>query len=141
MINAQSGTRRYAIAMRGIRHSQLSRRVQGQGAADQMRRLGDLVIACILLALTLPLMLIVALAIKWQSPGPALESRERIGQDGRRSRKLSFRTTVQKPGQLRSAWQKTQLGQFLENTRIDALPQLINVLRGDMSMADTSLFD
>jgi lipopolysaccharide/colanic/teichoic acid biosynthesis glycosyltransferase len=54
---------------------------------------------------------------------------------------LSFRTTVHKPGQPRAAQQTTRVGHFLRNTRIDALPQLINVLRGEMGMSETSLFD
>jgi lipopolysaccharide/colanic/teichoic acid biosynthesis glycosyltransferase len=107
-----------------------------------MRRLGDLTIACALLAITLPLLLVVSFAIKWDSPGPALETRERIGRGGRRFRVLAFRTTVHQPGNPpRAAHQTTRVGQFLRYTRIDALPQLVNVLRGDMSMLDTSLFD
>src|SRR5436190_19158031 len=60
----------YAFGMQGARHLRLVQRVQELGAADQMRRSGDFLIACILLALTLPLMIIVALAIKWEGPGP-----------------------------------------------------------------------
>jgi lipopolysaccharide/colanic/teichoic acid biosynthesis glycosyltransferase len=92
------------------------------------------------LAITLPLMFIVALAIRWESAGPVFERRERIGANGRRFQMLSFRTTAQRPGQLRS-WQTTQVGQFLQSTRIEALPQLLNVLRGEISMIDTSFFD
>jgi lipopolysaccharide/colanic/teichoic acid biosynthesis glycosyltransferase len=65
------------------------------------------------LAITLPLMFIVALAIRWESAGPVFERRERIGANGRRFQMLSFRTTAQRPGQLRS-WQTTQVGQFLK---------------------------
>jgi lipopolysaccharide/colanic/teichoic acid biosynthesis glycosyltransferase len=54
---------------------------------------------------------------------------------------LSFRTTTQRPGQIRPIWHTTPLGQFLRSARIDALPQLFNVLRGDMSITDTALFD
>ena len=108
-----------------------------------MRRLSDRAIACALLAITLPLLLIV-FAIKWDSPGPALETRERIGRGGRSFRMLIFRTTVYRPGHPTSAWtarETTRVGSFLRNTRIDGLPQLINVLRSDMSMSDMSLFD
>jgi lipopolysaccharide/colanic/teichoic acid biosynthesis glycosyltransferase len=110
-------------------------------AADQMRRSGDFLITCILLALTLPLMGIVALAIKCESTGPVFERRARVGNGGRPFQMLSFRTSVQRPGQLRSSWQTTQVGQFLQNTRIDTLPQLFNVLRGEMNFTDTALFD
>jgi putative colanic acid biosynthesis UDP-glucose lipid carrier transferase len=106
-----------------------------------MGRRGDVLSAGALLALTLPLLIAVALLIKWESPGPVLERRERIGQYGRRFRMLSFRITVHAPELPRGARQITRLGQFLRSTRIRALPQLINVLRGEMRMADTSLFD
>jgi lipopolysaccharide/colanic/teichoic acid biosynthesis glycosyltransferase len=107
----------------------------------QMRRSGDCLIACVLLALTLPLMLITAVAIRLESTGPVLERRTRIGAGGRQFQMLSFRTTAQRAGQIRPVWQATQLGHFLRSTRIDALPQLINVLRGEMSLFETSLFD
>ena len=106
-----------------------------------MRRSGDRFIACVLLALTLPLMLITAVAIRLESAGPVLERRTRIGAGGRQFQMLSFRTTAQRAGQIRPVWQATQLGHFLRSTRIDALPQLINVLRGEMSLFETSLFD
>jgi lipopolysaccharide/colanic/teichoic acid biosynthesis glycosyltransferase len=103
-----------------------------------MRRLGDLAIACVLLAITLPLLLIVALAIRWEEPGPVLERRERISH-GRRFQVLKFRTTVHDPEHVTPAWAQrtTQVGEFLRYTRIDALPQLINVLRGEMTLIDS----
>ena len=106
-----------------------------------MRRSGDFLIACVLLALALPLMLIAAVAIRLESPGPILERRTHLGAGGRQFLMLNFRTTVPIPGQIRAIWQPTQLGKFLRSTRIDALPQLINVLRGEMSLIDTSFFD
>ena len=118
-----------------------------------MRRSGDCLIACVLLALTLPLMLITAVAIRLESAGPVLERRTRIGAGGRQFQMLSFRTTAQRAGQIPPVWQPalrdkvvpllsaTRLGHFLRSTRIDALPQLINVLQGEMSLFETSLFD
>jgi len=106
-----------------------------------MTRFGEYLIACLLLALTLPLMIIVAGAIKLESAGPVLDRREHIGPVGRRFQILSFRTVAQKPGQPGFTWQITQVGQFLRYTRINALPQLFNVLRGDIRITDTSLFD
>jgi lipopolysaccharide/colanic/teichoic acid biosynthesis glycosyltransferase len=116
-------------------------RFQPSSAADQMTRFAECLIACILLALTLPLMIIVAGAIKLEGSGPVLERRERLGSGGRRFQMLSFRTTALRPGELRSTWQTTQVGQFLRHTRIDALPQLFNVLRGGVRITDTSLFE
>ena len=109
-----------------------------------MNRLGDRAIACALLAITLPLLLLVWFTIKWDSPGPALVARERIGRGRRRFKVLVFRTTVHQPGRATSvgaAQETTRVGSFLRDTRIDTLPQLINVLRGDMSISDMSLFD
>jgi lipopolysaccharide/colanic/teichoic acid biosynthesis glycosyltransferase len=103
-----------------------------------MRRLVDLVIACVLLAITLPLMSIVALAIKWESPGPILHRQTCIGRGGRRFQSLKFRTAVHDPEHTIPEWARTptQIGHFLRYTRIEALPQLINVLRGEVSMID-----
>jgi lipopolysaccharide/colanic/teichoic acid biosynthesis glycosyltransferase len=106
-----------------------------------MRPLGDFVIACLLLAITAPLMMIVALAIKLESPGPVLVSQSCIGRGGCRFQTRKFRTTVHDPKLATAAWAQktTQVGQFLRYTRIDALPQLINVLRGEMTLIDGDL--
>jgi len=84
-------------------------------------------------------MLVVALAIKLDSAGPVLEKRELVGRSGRRFRMLSFRIQVQRAGQL--SQQMTGAGWIIHHIRIEGLPQLINVLRGDMSLGDMSLFD
>ena len=120
---------------------QPSQRSEKTIAADQMRRSGEFLLACILLALTMPLMVIVALAIKCESTGSVFERRARVGNGGRTFQMLSFRTTAQTQGRLRSTRQATQIGRFLQSTRIDALPQLFNVLRGEMNINDTPLFD
>lgn len=106
-----------------------------------MKRSGEFLMACVLLVITLPLMLIIALAIKWESSGPVFERRERIGTNGRPCRILSFRTMAQRPGTVRPTWQPTAVGHFLRSTRINALPQLFNVLRGEMGLFETALFD
>jgi lipopolysaccharide/colanic/teichoic acid biosynthesis glycosyltransferase len=126
--------------MRGVREHQLARRVQNQRAADQMKRLADFVIACVLLAITLPLMIIVALAIKLEGVGPVLERQTCIGRSDRRFQMLKFRTVVHDREHMKPMWARntTQVGQFLRLTRIDALPQLINVLRGEMSVIDSA---
>ena len=114
-------------------------RVQQKDSIDRARHLADITISGTFLAITLPLLLIVALAIRWEEPGPVLERRECIGRGGRRFRMLKFRTTVHDPEHATPAWaQKTTgVGQFLRYTRIDVLPQLINVLRGEMTLIDS----
>jgi lipopolysaccharide/colanic/teichoic acid biosynthesis glycosyltransferase len=141
MIQARGRQSFYGPDMRDARQFRLSQSLQVRVAANPMRRSGEFLMACILLALTLPLMLIIALAIKWESSGPVFERRERIGPNGRPFHILSFRTTAQTPGPVRSTWQPTAVGHFLQSTRIKALPQLFNVLRGEMNLRDTTLFD
>jgi lipopolysaccharide/colanic/teichoic acid biosynthesis glycosyltransferase len=99
-----------------------------------MRRLADIVVASALLCFTLPLLAAVALAIRWEGPGPIFERQERLGPTGRRYHLLTFRTTVLRPTWAREV---TAVGQFVRYTRIDALPRLINVLRGEISMIET----
>jgi len=124
--------------VRKARQHQLSGRIEEQGGADQIGRLADMAIAGALLAVTSTLMLIVALAIKWESPGPILHRQTCIGRGGRRFQMLKFRTIVHDPERTRPVWagRPTQIGHFLRYTRIEALPQLINVLRGEMSLID-----
>ena len=102
-----------------------------------IERVGDLIIAGALIAFTLPLMVIIALAIKCESAGPVFYREERIRAGGRRQRLLKFRTTVEHrnppwPG----GQQLSRTGQFLRISRIDELPQLINVLRGELTLAE-----
>jgi lipopolysaccharide/colanic/teichoic acid biosynthesis glycosyltransferase len=123
--------------MRSVRRYQLFLRAYAD-AALQMRRLADLVIACVVLAATLPLALLVALAIKCEGPGPIFERQTCIGRAGRRFQTLKFRTTVADRDHNVPVWARktTQVGQFLRCTRIEGLPQLCNVLRGEMSLID-----
>jgi len=108
-------------------------------ALDWMTRCGDIGVAAELLALTSPLMVIVAAAIKLESPGPILERHTCIGIRGRRFQMLKFRTAPHHPLLLmQPAWQHRSalVGQFVSFSRIEALPQIFNVLRGDVSILD-----
>jgi lipopolysaccharide/colanic/teichoic acid biosynthesis glycosyltransferase len=116
----------------------LPRRTYADVALDQMRRLADLLIAGVLILITSPLMLLVALAINWEGPGPILERETCIARGGRRFEMLKFRTMLPDPEHTMPVWARktTQVGEFLRYTRIECLPQLINVLRGEMSILD-----
>jgi len=122
--------------MRNVHDQQPFRHVHKHDALD-MRRLADVVIASILLAITAPLMLLVALAIRAENPGPILERETRIGK-GRRFQMLKFRTIVHDPEHTIPVWahNTTRVGRVLRHTRIEMLPQLINLLRGEMSITD-----
>lgn len=92
------------------------------------------------LVLLAPLLLIVALAIKADSPGPVFFRQERIGKGFRPFRMYKFRTMVKdaslKGGLLTSGCDAriTRIGKILRRTKIDELPQLINILCGEMSL-------
>jgi lipopolysaccharide/colanic/teichoic acid biosynthesis glycosyltransferase len=101
-------------------------------------RVGEFVVATALLAFTLPLTVIVAIAIKFESRGPIFIQQRRIGAAGEHYVALKFRTTVDKSAKLprdsvAMARHMTRVGRFLRYTRIENLPQLVNVLRGEMS--------
>lgn len=115
-----------------------SNRVQTQIAVARLRRFGDLAIATILLVVLAPLFLLVTIAIKWESPGPVFERRACIGRCGRFD-KVEFRTTHYDPEKVTLTWTKqvSPVGEFLRFTRIDALPQILNILRGEMGLLDT----
>jgi len=103
-----------------------------------MKRLADVTIALAVLIGVLPLLIVVALAIKAESGGPLFERQSCIGRGGRSFQMLKFRTILRDPEGTLPIWarQKTLIGEFLSQSRIDALPQLINVLRGEMSIVD-----
>ena len=114
--------------------------IQALPSVDAVARVGDLVIAVVLIAVTLPLMVIVALAIKLDSPGPVLSKREQWGPQGRKFQLVKFRTeshALQGASRLRAQPPVTPIGAVLCWIRIDSLPQLINVLRGDLTIVGT----
>lgn len=104
------------------------------------KRVLDILVASLLLVLTFPLVLLAAIAIKVSSPGPVIFTQYRAGLFGRPFRIYKLRTMhrfadQQGPSQVQAADDRIfAVGRFLRRTRIDELPQLINVLRGEMSM-------
>lgn len=116
-----------------------------------IKRILDVVLSCIALFITAPLMLVVAGIIKWDSPGPVLFCSPRIGQKGMAFPCLKFRTMVENAEALKSHLahlnerdsilfkvssdpRMTKVGQFFRKYSIDELPQFWNVLCGDMSI-------
>jgi len=104
------------------------------------KRFLDITLAVSLMILFAPLILLAALAIKIESPGPAFYLQERVGKDGRIFRLIKLRTMIPEAekftGPVLSHGKDpriTRVGRFLRLTRIDELPQLWNVLKGDMS--------
>ena len=104
------------------------------------KRVFDLVLAAVDLLLLAPLLLFIALAIRIDSPGPALFRQERVGRGGRVFRIHKFRTMgaeLAPAGPLVTVGDDariTRIGRVLRHYRVDELPQLIDVLRGDMSL-------
>lgn len=105
-------------------------------AHDFFKRLIDIVSAVLLLIPTLLLFPFVALLIKVSDGGPLFYKAERIGQYNKTIRILKFRTMTGRDSSedaLKSKLTVTRVGSFLRKTRIDELPQLINILMGDLS--------
>lgn len=106
-----------------------------------MKRISDVAIASALIALTFPLAAAVALVIKLESTGPVLMREDRRTGAGRHVKVLKFRTTAEPSRDARGrSWgaQPTSIGRFLRYTRIVDLPQLCNVVRGELSLIGTS---
>jgi putative colanic acid biosynthesis UDP-glucose lipid carrier transferase len=105
------------------------------------KALEDRVLATLLLVPALPLMLLIAVAVRLDSRGPVLFRQERAGFNDNRFRMLKFRTMAHRPepeSELRQAQRSdtrvTSVGAWLRRTSLDELPQLFNVLKGDMSL-------
>ncbi|MGH8853594.1 MAG: TIGR03013 family XrtA/PEP-CTERM system glycosyltransferase [Telluria sp.] len=105
-----------------------------------MKRSFDLFCSLLLLALAFPVMLLAALAVWLEDRGPAFYAQERVGRDGKLFRVLKFRSMridAEKGGKPQWAAQNdprvTRVGSFMRKTRIDELPQILNVFKGEMS--------
>lgn len=103
-----------------------------------MRRLFDIAVASTVLAATAPLLVATAGLVRWRIGGPALFRQTRTGLDGRPFTILKFRTMRDAFGPdgepLPDGARLTKLGKVLRDLSIDELPNLLNVLRGDMSL-------
>lgn len=110
-------------------------------AGAVFKSLFDKVVGALILILALPLLLLVAIIVKFSSPGPTLFTQPRVGFNGREFRIFKFRTMVvhtEDEGTVtqasRSDPRVTRFGAFLRRTSLDELPQLLNVMRGEMSL-------
>jgi exopolysaccharide biosynthesis polyprenyl glycosylphosphotransferase len=131
-----------------------------------VKRLMDLALVGLALPVLLPLMGVIALAIKVDSPGPVFFIQERVGLIKRRFRMFKFRTMVEDAEQMQAHLEHlneakgpifkiaddprvTRVGRFLRRTSLDELPQIFNIFRGEMSLVgprpmslrDVQLFD
>jgi lipopolysaccharide/colanic/teichoic acid biosynthesis glycosyltransferase len=108
---------------------------------EPIKRAVEVVVSLVLLILAVPVMFLAALLVKVTSPGPALYAQTRVGRRGRYFQIYKIRTMHHNceslsgprwstPGDPRITW----VGRFLRSTHLDELPQLVNVLRGDMSL-------
>ena len=121
------------------------------GVKATLKRSSDLVTSILGLIILSPAMLIIALVIRATSPGPAIYRQERVGMHGKAFRMLKFRTMVEDAEQqlsslldasegngvlfkIRNDPRITRIGRFLRRYSIDELPQLWNVIKGDMSL-------
>ena len=116
-------------------------RLSGNSVKEQAKRVLDCIVAVAILFVTLPISLLSIIAIKLTSSGPVFYVQERIGRHNKPFMLYKFRTMVNNAesatGPVLSSKNDarvTKVGRFLRATRIDELPQLINVLKGDMSI-------
>ena len=106
-----------------------------------VKRAADILFSCVSLLILLPILLLLTLFIRLESPGPPLFAQARVGKGGKLFTVYKLRTMRRDApastatGQLAHAQAYiTRLGAFLRKTSLDELPQLFNVLRGDMSL-------
>ncbi|MDB9323330.1 sugar transferase [Nodularia spumigena CS-591/04] len=108
--------------------------------SQKTKRLTDIILAWLLLLFLSPLMLVVAIAIKLNSRGPVFYTQMRTGCEGKPFRVYKFRSMYQDAEKRGAQWagkqdpRITKVGRLLRLTRIDELPQILNVLRGEMSL-------
>ncbi|HTV00738.1 MAG TPA: TIGR03013 family XrtA/PEP-CTERM system glycosyltransferase [Luteitalea sp.] len=131
------------IAVENLRPSWLifSEGFRKSRALTTTKRVADILAALVLLCLAAPVMLLVAIAVRLSSSGPAMYHQKRVGQHGRTFTVHKFRSMrVNAEAGTGAVWASrndsrvTPVGAFLRKVRLDELPQLWNVLRGEMSL-------
>lgn len=105
-----------------------------------IKRIMDILMALTGLILTIPILLFFCIAIKLETPGSAFYLQERVGRNGKYFKVIKLRSMGVDAEKEGAQWadkndpRVTKIGAFIRKTRIDEIPQLINVLQGDMSM-------
>ena len=129
------------IDLGGIRMLDLQPTLAESGPYLVQKRIFDVALSVLILLLTLPITLLIALAIKLGSRGPVFFVQDRVGLNGRVFKMFKFRTMKvgsREEGDTR--WtcdqdpRRTAMGSFLRSSNLDELPQFLNVLKGDMSI-------
>jgi exopolysaccharide biosynthesis polyprenyl glycosylphosphotransferase len=135
----------HGITVMGVRRFELTR------SSATVKRIFDLVWTSIGLLALAPLMLVAAVAIKLDSPGPVFFRQQRVGRYGKRFHIFKFRTMVQDAEALKDSLRDrneaqggmfkisddprvTRVGRVLRKTSLDEMPQLLNILKGEMSL-------
>jgi exopolysaccharide biosynthesis polyprenyl glycosylphosphotransferase len=135
----------HGVTVMGVRRFELTR------SSAAVKRAFDLVYTTVGLVAVAPLMLVATVAIKLDSPGPVFFRQERVGRHGQRFRIFKFRTMVKDAEALKEALRErnevqgglfkiaedpriTGVGRLLRKTALDELPQLLNILKGEMSL-------
>jgi len=110
-----------------------------KSAYEGIKRIGDIVGSIALGAISLILYPFIMFAIKWESAGPIFYRQKRTGQGGRAFEIIKFRTMIKNAEKQGALWAQendprvTKVGKFLRKTRLDEIPQLWNILKGQMS--------
>ena len=106
---------------------------------NKIKRVFDIIMAIIIGIMTLPVMAIAAIIVRLESPGPIIYSQARVGEKGKEFNVYKFRSMRNDAEKDGAKWAQendprvTKFGHFMRKTRIDELPQLVNVLKGEMS--------
>jgi len=107
---------------------------------EYIKRILDVVLTLMGLVVAIPLMIVIGIVIKLESKGPVFYCQERVGKNGKVYTLYKLRSMYENAEENGAQWAEkddprvTRVGRFIRKTRLDELPQLFNVLKGDMSL-------
>jgi exopolysaccharide biosynthesis polyprenyl glycosylphosphotransferase len=111
-----------------------------KGFYDKLKKMVDLILSVLILIITSPLLPLIALSIKLEDRGPILYKQERVGKDRKPFLLFKFRSMRVDAEKENAIWAEvddprvTKTGRFLRKTHLDELPQMINIIKGDISL-------